>query len=77
MARRHLAVSSLGVAVVALLIAARAGCQTSQAAALDANPWESPATRAALLATGDADALEAAALMTPMKLSAERLQLVL
>lgn len=62
---------------MALLIAARAGCQTSQAAALDANPWESPATRAALLATGDADALEAAALLTPMKLSAERLQLVL
>jgi hypothetical protein len=69
---------SFGVAVVALLITNRAVCQTSEAPAADANFWESRAnTRAALLAAADADSLEAAALLTPKTLSAERLQLVL
>jgi hypothetical protein len=77
MARRHGAGMSFGVAVVALLITARAGCQTSEEAAADANFWESHAnTRAALLAAGDVDSLEAAALLTP-KRSDEQLQLVL
>lgn len=69
MARTHLAGTSLGWAVVALLIAARA--------VPDTNSWESHTdTRAALLAAGDADSLEAAALLAPKKLT-ERLQLVL
>lgn len=78
MARRHVAVTSLGVALVALLFAARSLAQTSDEGALDAYSWEARAalTRPALLAAGDADSLEAAALLTP-KNSAERLQLVL
>jgi hypothetical protein len=55
------------VAAVALLCAARADCQTSQQAA---------GTRTALLAAGDADSLEAAALLTAPKDSPERQQLV-
>lgn len=63
--------------MVALLIASRVDGQTSPEAAVVPYPWESRAdTRAALLAAGDADSLEAAALLTPAKLSAERLQLV-
>jgi hypothetical protein len=73
MARRYLAGTCVGAAVVALLIGARADCQASPEAAVDTNPWESRAdTRAALLAAGDADSLEAAAFLTPPRLSAER-----
>ena len=69
---------SLGVAAVALLIASRAVCQTSQEAVPADNVFGSRTdTYRALLAAGDADSLEAAALLTPKKLSAERLQLVL
>lgn len=79
MARTHLARTTLAAVVGALLVAAGAVAQTSQEAALDTDSWESSHadTRAALLAAGDADSLEADALLTPMKLSAERLQLVL
>jgi hypothetical protein len=77
MARAHRAGTSFAAVVAALLIASPADCQTSQEAAADANFWESHAdTRAALLAAGDVDSLEAAALLTP-KPVVERLQLVL
>ena len=78
MARRHLAGMSSGVALVALLFAVRAGCQIRQeATAPDTNVWEShAATRAALLAAGDADSLEAAGFLTPKDRSNERLQLM-
>jgi hypothetical protein len=77
MARRNLARTSSGAAVVALLLAARAGCDTGQQADRDASAADSHAdTRAALLAAGDADSLEAAALLTPKNLSVERLELV-
>jgi hypothetical protein len=76
MARRNLAGTSWAVAAMALLCAARADCQTSEQAVPDA--WASRAdTRVALLAAGDADSLEAAALLTPDKPSPERLQLLL
>ena len=62
---------------MALLFAVRAMCQTSQQSASADDVFASRTdTRAALLAAGDADSLEAAALLT-VKLSAERLQLVL
>jgi hypothetical protein len=77
MARAHRAGTSFAAGVVALLVASSADCQTSEEAAADTNFWESHAnTRAALLAAGDVDSLEAAALLTP-KRSDEQLQLVL
>ncbi len=77
MARAYRAGTSFAAAAAALLIVSGADCQTSQEAAA-ADSWESRTeTRAALLAAGDADSLEAAALLTPKVQSAERLQLVL